>query len=195
MKKRSGNPFITKKSLQKPVNQKLLKILRFLVLFNLFAVPLYLFVAFNISIYPLQIFTAKVVHSSLSIAGVDAEIDDIDITVPSPDGNFTGTINWDCTGWKSVLAFIALIFATEEGLRKKIYSFAFIPLIYAINIARATYIFMFVAMNGLSGYEALHSFLFGFFMITVVLCFWFVWLRYFNIEEPNKRIKKKGPMV
>lgn len=184
---------ISKKSLEKPVNRKLLKMLRFLVLFNLFAIPLYVFMALGISVYPLQAFTAKVVHSTLFIAGASPVIDGIDITIPSPDGDFTGTINWDCTGWKSMLAFMALVFATEEGIRKKIYSLAIMPLIYAVNIARVSYLFMFVSVSGLAGYEALHSFLFGFFMIIVILAFWLAWLIYFNAEEPRKRIKKRGP--
>lgn len=192
MKPRKRN-MIGKKSLEMPLNRKLIKMLRFLLLFNLFAVPLYLFMAFNISIYPMQIFTARVVHSSLLIAGASPEIDGIDITIPSPDGDFTGAINWDCTGWKSILAFMALVFATEEVMRKKIYSLAFLPLIYAVNISRVTYIFLFVSSSGLSGYETLHNFLFGFFMIAVILTFWMAWLMYFNVEKPRKRIKKRGP--
>lgn len=171
-------------------NAKLLKILKFLVLFNIFAVPLYIFMAFGVSIYPLQIFTSKVVYSSLYMLGLSPQINGLEIMVPTPDGNFTGSIDWDCTGWKSILAFLALVFATDEILGKKLYSLAFIPIIYAFNIFRVVFVFLFVFSNGLANYEFVHSFFFGYFMIIAILCLWVIWLKYFKIPEINNKKKR-----
>ena len=179
------------KSSRGEINKKLKKILKFLILFNLFSIPLYLFIIFSINIEPLQVLTASEVNNVLHIAGVPSQLTGTEITVPMQELTFTGSIDWDCTGWKSILAFMALIFATDASLGKKLRGLVFIPVIYCINIFRVSVVFLYVSRYGLSYYEAVHSFLFGAFMIMIILSLWIVWLKYFNFPE-KKIVSKKS---
>ena len=183
-----------RKTGRKELNEKLVRILRFLVLFNIFAIPLYIFIFLGISVYPLQMATAELVSCILNSAGIPSSLSGIDITVASEGMPFTGSINWDCTGWKSMLAFIALVFATDAGTKKKFRALAFLPVLFIINVLRVSFIFSYVHAYGLEYYQEIHSFLFGFFMIAAALFLWVVWLKYFNFSEPNKRksIKNKS---
>jgi exosortase/archaeosortase family protein len=176
------------------INKKLLKMLKFLVLFNIFAIPLYIFLFLGIGIYPLQEATASAVSGILGATGVQNQLSGLDITVPTPDFTFTGTIDWDCTGWKSIMAFIALVLATEGSLKKKMMGMALVPLIYLINLGRVSFLFIYISKNGMENYQMLHSFLFGIFMIMAILGLWLVWLKYFNFNRLNKKVtiaKKK----
>jgi len=104
--------------------KNLKKILKFLILFNALSIPLYVMIFLNIQLYPLQDLTAKAVFNILNFFGIESNLDDLFISVPTGNGYFAGIIDWDCTGWKSILVFFALVFATETKIEKKISSFA-----------------------------------------------------------------------
>src|SRR3989344_2893857 len=125
MKKRSKKLAQTaRKSVQK---QKRMKLLRFLVKFNLFAVPLYLIIFTGFTWQPLMQLTQAVSFTTLRFIGVDASISNDFIVVPVTNGNFAATVSWDSTGWKSILALFALIFATEFSLKKKLKGLLLLP--------------------------------------------------------------------
>jgi len=162
---------------------KLKNLLKFLILFNLFSIPMYLIIILNVQFYALQLLTANLVSITLNFSGVSSELNDLLISVPVRDGYFAGSIDWDCTGWKSVLAFFALVFATEAPIKKKLYGLIFVPMIYVINILRVSFVFYFVSAYDVNYFELIHSFLWSFGMILVVLFLWIIWLKYFKVFE------------
>jgi len=159
--------------------KNLKKILKFLILFNALSIPLYVMIFLNIQLYPLQDLTAKAVFNILNFFGIESNLDDLFISVPTGNGYFAGIIDWDCTGWKSILVFFALVFATETKLEKKLYGLLFVPLIYFINILRVSFVFYFISIYGVKYFALVHSFLWSFGMIMIVLIFWIMWIKYF----------------
>lgn len=165
------------------LNQKLLKVLKFLILFNIFAIPLYLSMFFGLNIYSFQKITAEIVVFLLNIIGMPAILENLTIVITTANGIFSGIIDWDCTGWKSVLAFFALVFATEEPLRKKVFGLALIPMIFIANLFRILMVFVLINTFGTEIFPLVHSFFFGFFMIMVILGLWIFWIKWFKFSE------------
>lgn len=157
---------------------RLFSLLKFIVKFNILSIPLYIFILFNIEFIQLQLATASIVHYLLGASGVPSTLDGISITIPLEGGYWSARIIWDCIGWKSVLFFLALVFATSFSLRKKKLALLFIPAIVFVNIARIWFMFYYVYTNGLSNYEALHALVWSWGMIITVLALWIIWLLY-----------------
>jgi len=180
------------------LNTKLIKILKFSVVFNIFIIPLYFLTRNNI--YFLQLFTARVVTMFLNITGIRAGLSGLMITVPIKTGMFGGTIDWDCTGWKSILVFIALVVATPTDWKKKLNAWIFIPLLYLANIMRVWFVFFFVSSFGVEKFEIIHKTLWSWGLIAVLLVCWIYWYKgskwfghYFKEREKfkAKRMKTK----
>ena len=140
MKKRSKK---FTKNTGRTQKQKRMKLLRFLAKFNLFAVPLYLIILTGFTWQPFMQLTQVVSFTALRFIGVDASISNGFIVVPVTNGNFAATVSWDSTGWKSILALFALIFATEFPLKKKLKGLLLLPVIYAVNILRIVFMFFY----------------------------------------------------
>lgn len=175
-------------------DKRLFKALRFLILLNLFSLPLYIILFLGLSFVPLQNMTAIGVSKTLDFLGIDNELKGLSISLEGMSTGFMGKIDWDCTGWKSMLAFAALVLATNESRRKKILGLALLPAVYIANILRITFVFAYVAYFGAEYFELIHSFMFSFAMIAFILALWVVWLKYFNVRdfEKTKNFDKKG---
>ncbi len=169
----------------------MLKLLTFLIRFNLFAIPLYLIILTGFAWQPLMQFTQDAAFYILRILGADASMSNGFIVVPVSNGNFAATVSWDSTGWKSMLAFFALVFATEFPLRKKLIGLLFIPVIYGINILRIVFVFFFVSKYDVSYYNLLHETLWSWGLIASVLLLWLVWMRYVRVPEKRYRNVRK----
>jgi exosortase/archaeosortase family protein len=173
-------------------NKKLFKALKFLVLFNVFSIPLYIILLTGVSFAPLQFATAQVVNPLLNAIGINSRLDGLIISVPEPSGSFAGHISWDCTGWKSMLAFAALVLATDAKRNKKLLGLAMIPLVYAFNIFRVTSVFALVSVFGAQYFPTIHAIMFSFAMVAFILLLWVAWLKYINIYNiRSKKSKKK----
>ena len=133
------------------------KILVFLIKFNLFAIPLYLIIISGFQLSFLKDLTTDISFFLLKFTGIDASLSGNIISIPIKDGSFAATIDWDCTGWKSMLALFALIFATDFSLRKRLYGLVFIPLVYLVNLLRIWFMFYFVSSFGLLYYNIVHT--------------------------------------
>jgi len=157
------------------IDKKLIKILKFSVVFNLFLATLYIMTRNNI--YFLQQLTAELVTTLLNRTGVAASLKELMITVPVKTGLFGGTVDWDCTGWKSILVFIALVVATPTDWRKKLKAWFFIPLIYLANILRVWFVFFFVSRFGIEHFETIHKTLWSWGLIAVLLVCWVCWYK------------------
>ena len=171
------------------LKKKRLKLLKFLIKFNIFAIPLYIIIISGLTWPFLMDLTENISFFILRIIEVDATLDNNFITVPVINGNFAATVSWDSTGWKSMLAFFALVFATEFSIKKKMFGLLLIPIIYLINILRIVFMFFFVSKYDVAYYNLLHETLWSWGLIISILVLWVVWMKYINIEE-NKRKSK-----
>jgi len=161
-------------------NPQLYVILKFIVKLNVFAIPLYVLLFFQIKWYALQQFIADLVHGMLLSNGISAIKDALAITIPVEGGSWSAFIAWDCTGWKSILFFLALIFATDFSRQKKLRGLVFVPMIFMINIVRIWFMFFYVSIYGLTHYPIVHTLIWSWGMIAVVLIIWAVWIKFFK---------------
>lgn len=99
---------------------------------------------------------------------------------------FSFSITEDCTGWKGLVLFFALVAAVKSPPKKKILGLVVnIPILYSVNILRIVVLIFITRSMGSSAYSLSHDFLWQATMIVTVLCLWFVWLdrAKFIIEE------------
>ena len=158
--------------------EKLAKITRFLIKFNLFSIPLYLIILTGATWPFLMHLTEGISFSLLRFIGVDATMSNGFVVVPVINGNFAATVSWDSTGWKSILAFFALVFATDAAIRKKLIGLLFIPVIYFVNILRIVFMFFFVNRYDVVYYNLLHATLWSWGLIITIFVLWITWMKY-----------------
>ena len=161
-------------------NPRLYEVLKFIVKFNLLSIPLYIFLILNIEFVELQLATAQITETLLHATGVNAIRDGITLIVPVSGGFWSAQIIWDCIGWKSILLFLALVFATSFD--KKKYALLFIPFIVLVNILRIWFMFFYVHNYGLANYDFIHAVVWSWGLLITVLLFWFVWL-FFSVRH------------
>lgn len=162
--------------------RRLAHILVFLARFCLFALPLWIIAIFGIRVYWLQALTARLAAALLAVIGYGATfVASVSEGIAIPGvvlGGKTIGIVWDCVGWKSMLAYLALVFAVP-GVDWKLQRRAlwFIPVLLVINILR-------VATVVLVGYRwphlfgLVHALLWQWGLVAVVLVGWVWWLNY-----------------
>jgi exosortase/archaeosortase family protein len=160
-------------------DKKLWNVLLFLVRFMLLSIPLYLVLLFDISLMPLQHAVSGSTLFMLRAAGFTAHSEGLVMYVGEPDP-FIFQTGPDCTAWKSMLCFIALVLATlGVTVRRRLLGLlAGIPLIYIGNLAR---IFGVVVLEDAYGLEAamlIHDWLWQAGLISLVLLLWLAWLRW-----------------
>ncbi|MFC2143215.1 exosortase/archaeosortase family protein [Candidatus Aenigmatarchaeota archaeon] len=156
------------------------RILVFLIKFNIFAIPLYIALWLNIQIFELQLITAQIVESLLLSSSIAAVRDGILISIPIVNGNWGAQIIWDCIGWKSFLAYLALVFATDFSLKNKLKGLIFLPVISFVNIIRIWFMFYFVYNFGLTHYQAVHGIVWSWGLIITVVVLWSIWMKIFR---------------
>lgn len=159
-------------------NEKLVRILWFLIKFNIFAIPLYIIMFTGFTIYGLQEFLANIVTILLNSTGIPASLSGINIIIPVVGGFFSAEITWDCVGWKSLLTFLALVFATDFSIRKKLLAMLLLPLIFIINIIRLWFMFFYVYNYGVENYPIIHATIWSWGLIAVILILWILWLKF-----------------
>ena len=140
----------------KPVKgrEKQTRILNFLIRINVFAIPLYIVLFLGLYITQLQTIVANIEFYLLSSSGFSPSINGLFITIPIKGGSWGAFINWDCTAWKSMFAFFALVMATDYKLGSKLKGLAiFLPLIFIVNIARIFFMFYYVRTFDLAYYR------------------------------------------
>ena|SRR3989344_2214309 len=150
-------------------------VLRFFLKFNLFALPLYLLMAINFDFLLAQRAVASIEMWLLQTAGIGASLDGLLILVPVEGGSWGGFISSDCIGWKSMMAYAALVLATGFSWRKKLSGILLLPVIFAANIVRIFFMFFYVNTWGIAGYELLHSVVWSWGLLAIVVFSWVVW--------------------
>ncbi|MBI3190308.1 exosortase/archaeosortase family protein [archaeon] len=164
------------------------RLLNFLIRLNIFAIPLYVILVLGLTLPWLQSTVTEITYYLLNAAGMHPSVSGFLISIPIQDGTWAAAITWDCTAWKSMLAFFALVMATDYELRKKRNGLAvFIPLIFAVNIVRIFFMFFYVKTFDLANYSFVHTVVWSWGMIIVILVFWIAWLKLMT-----KRSRKKS---
>ncbi len=156
---------------------RLLAVVVFLARLALFSIPLYAVLWINPSLAPLQYAVRDETVMLAGLIGVDAEVDGFDVNIETVDGPMTVNIAEDCTGWKSAIAYMALVFAVPKiDNRKRLIGMIGIPVIYAVNIVRIAFLLWTAASMGIGEFRFFHEYLWKFGLSAVVFGAWYVWL-------------------
>lgn len=126
---------------------------------------------FNPDTLFLQEQLAGTIHYLLELAGYSFELQGA-LIVGSPDSYY---ITRDCLGWKSMSAFVALVFASADSWRQEIKFMAAGALFIALlNIIRVLSTIV-LSEAGIISFEIIHSFLWKWGMTLAVLALWYLW--------------------
>ncbi|MBI2232334.1 MAG: exosortase/archaeosortase family protein [Candidatus Aenigmarchaeota archaeon] len=162
----------------KELNARLLAVLKFLLKFNIFAIPLYLIILSGYQAEGLITATADIVEQLLSLTGTSFERTGLIFSVPVDNGNWGAVINWDCVGWKSLLAIFALVMATDYPMRKKLKGLAvLLPAVYIANILRIVFLIWYVAAYDIAYFSIVHAVLWSWGLALLILGSWVLWLK------------------
>jgi|GEM_PF-504783 len=95
------------------------------------------------------------------------------------DGASGYEITQDCLGWKSMMAFTALMISSG-GIRKNVkYLFAGLGLIVLANFVRVITT-VHLAELGIFSFEIIHGFLWRWSLTALVLVMWIIWFEYYR---------------
>lgn len=161
--------------MKKETIQKLKSALWFLIKLNILAIPLYLIVYFNYSFQPLQDVWAAALEQSLKSFGFETALSGNIIAAKAGNTIHQIELSWDSTGWKSLYALAALVFASGVGtLRGKLRFLAFgLPLVAFVNLLRIVTTISFSLTFGFEYFDFVHSFLWGGLMVVFVIGVWY----------------------
>lgn len=171
------------------LHKRLISAIWFLVKLNLFAIPLYIIIFYNLNYLPFQVATASMTNLFLNSVGYNFLQDGNILAGVVGDTLFTVEISWDSTGWKSLYVIAALALATPGiVLRKKLLFIAFaLPSIFAINFIRIITTLLVSFNFGMEYFEFVHQFLWSAGMIVAVLAIWAYWLQKKRIISFNTK--------
>ncbi len=161
--------------------EKLYKVLKFLVIFNLLAIPLHIILYFDINLYPLASLEQKQASFILNLFGVSHTLQEVTYlhgNLPAISvKNKVLAIGEPCTAMRSILAFIALVFASPRKLKDKGKAMIYIPVIYAANIGRIVTL-AFVSLTYPSLFEFIHIFLWREGLVALIILLWVYWFNH-----------------
>lgn len=167
-------------------DKQLMRVFKFIVKFNVFAIPLYLVLFMGWTWPPLQKFIADFTFNNLIYMGYSPSINDFLISIPIKNGDWAAVINWDCTGWKSMLALFALIMATDFKIRLKALCMILIPVVFFINLLRILFMFFWVKTFDLAYYQTVHTIIWSWGLILTIILLWFLWMKYDFLRVFNR---------
>lgn len=165
-------------------DKKLWTALMFLVRLLILSIPLYMVLWLNMSLLPLQNMVADHSVQILEAVGISTARDGLIISCGVSDP-FIFYIGPDCTGWKSMLCFFALVFATMGvSMRKRILGVVVgIPLIYTGNIIRIVVVVLAEKSYGPEAAMLIHDWLWQAGLLGLVLVVWFAWLKWEKLKK------------
>ncbi len=164
--------------------KKLWKTLQFVLRFTLLSIPLYLVLWLNLSMLPAQHLVAD--HATWALSALSFTVTKSDLILGAgAEKPFLFYIGPDCIGWKSMLCFIALVFASlGVRMRKRILGIVFgIPAIYLGNLARIIIVVLIERSYGLEAALVFHDWLWQAGLMALVLSAWLIWLKWEDIQS------------
>jgi len=168
-----------KKRKKLKINKKLIIILSFLIKFNLFAIPLYIILYFDLYFLPMQEFLAYISYKTLSFLGYEVSLSGVVIRIVRNLELLNIEISWDSTGWKSMYTLAALVLATSgPNLCKKGKFLLFgITFLFFLNFLRIITTISIAVNFGFNYFEIVHMLLWREGLIFAVVAIWYFWLR------------------
>ena len=182
-----------KKNRAEKKSNKVWELFKFILKFNIFLIPIYLISFYRLNLIALERLVARCVTGLLIITHVPSYNYDTFIKVLIPEGSFGAFISWDCTGWKSIIVFLALLYATPSSKEKKIFGLAFVPVIFFVNIIRIWFMFRFVHQYGVKYFQFIHQTLWSYGMIFTILLLWIIWFK--NSKNYDKKLEIKNKQI
>jgi len=144
-------------------------------------------------IYPdtrfLQAGLAQIISAMLQSTGFQTATEGISIII----SNTEYIITQDCLGWKSVAAFTALIYASNERTVEHItFIIQGAASIILANIIRV-YTTVLLAERGIISFNIIHDVLWSWSLTLIVLILWLYWLKNLKDRQPiyQQRIKEQ----
>lgn len=161
-----------------PFQKKLWKIFVFLAKFSFLSLPLHFLLWVNFDATALQVFVANAVKALLLASGIIVSGNGTFLSMATKTGALTVEIIKDCVGWKSVLAFFGLVFATPAiSLKNRMLGLAAgAPIIFLGNILRIYATILATVWKGTEFWEITHTYLWQEGLIILVILTWYLWL-------------------
>ncbi|MBI1972361.1 MAG: exosortase/archaeosortase family protein [Candidatus Aenigmarchaeota archaeon] len=157
--------------------RRLRTVLVFLTRITALSLPLYLILWANPSFDFLRYAVRDNSVLLAGAAGVSADVDGFDLKLNTVDGPVTINIAADCTGWKSAVAYMALVLAVPGiSNKKRLVGLVGIPILYLVNVARISFLMWAVVNMGFGYFRIFHEFLWKLGLSLAVLAVWYLWL-------------------
>jgi exosortase/archaeosortase family protein len=156
---------------------------QFLIRFLIFAIPLYIVINF-VNLYPFQILTASGAKAFMSALGWSVQQDGIWLSV----NNFKFFIDSDCTAWKLLLFFFALLASVPKvAIKGRLLGLIGLPLIFFANIVRITSIVNIRIIYGQEAAIAVHDWLWQLGLLGLSFGIWLIWFFAIGTKDISKK--------
>ncbi|MEM5878142.1 MAG: archaeosortase/exosortase family protein [Candidatus Aenigmatarchaeota archaeon] len=161
----------------------------FLLKLNLFLLPFYAIIYFDVTYYPIQIAFSWVVFFLTNLIGMNVKMDGAMLYIG--ESNYPVYISFDCIGWKSSYSLIALVLASPGFFREKAAFIAkWVPVIIIINIARVVIAIGSGVLINFEFMKALHDYIMQPAMILIVFLIWSSYIKSLGKEDKIYSIRK-----
>jgi exosortase/archaeosortase family protein len=175
--------------------QKLFDTLLFLAKLLVFAIPLYIIMAFEGLLSPLQGLVTQNVRFMLQAMGFSVSGEGFLVIANA----IIFFVSEDCTGWKSMLFLAALIFSVPKvKMEKRLAGLALgLPAVYVGNLLRILLVVFAWHNYGLAFAMMIHTYFWQAGLIALVLALWVSWLAWSGkmkitlLKRSHKIIKPK----
>ena len=151
-------------------------VLLFLVRFFLLSVVLHFLIWLNLDMSRIQMIIADSIYFILTIFKISIPKAGNIFMLSDSSGKILAEITRDCVAWKSILAYICLIFATEvkiKSTQKKISAMiAGSAIIFFANIVRLATTFAVVQAYGIKYFDVVHNVLWQGGMVILIIVLW-----------------------
>jgi exosortase/archaeosortase family protein len=169
--------------------RKIRMLARFLVVFNLLAIPMYAVMLSGTQLPALQDATTTVVFAVFRLLGYDATRSGTTIGLGAPL-NVNIAIDTDCAAWKSMYAYAALVLATPFAMGWKKRSglvLAGTVALFALNVVRIVSTVAAAMAFGLAVLDVVHTVFWREGMILAVVLLWFLAVRGYRARPKGKK--------
>lgn len=124
---------------------------------------------------PIQEAFASLVTSFMNFFGHDFTAYSVYIMNSGPGYEITQ----DCLGWKSMMAFTALMISSGRVRKNLRYIFLGLSAIVVVNFLRVVTTIQ-LSEAGIISFEVIHGFLWRWSLTAVVLLAWIIWMKYYR---------------
>lgn len=190
-----GNPAAARELIEDAAGRRLAKkeaqyLLAFVFIarFLAFGLPLWALLATGFEYYPAEKATAYAVYLLLVSLGYPATFASHaspELLVPAVNlGGLAVGIVWDCVGWKSVLALLALVWAVPGVSNKKRAGVLWlVPILLALNILRLATTILAGYLWGEWAFDLVHLTLWRYGLTIILFLLWVGWMKKNRILE------------